>query len=156
MSRLTIPVTGKLLAATGDVRLWADVEIDLKDGSGQFHRRRFRVDTATDVTTFPAYEARQLGLPLPMNPSASASHAQTGLAVRSGFLRFRIPGMDPDEYAIGCLFLGDPGIPPDPSRPATLPRKLLQPLQLLDRLRFVLDRDPALGHLYGELVIEKR
>jgi hypothetical protein len=41
-------------------------------------------------------------------------------------------------------------------RPATLPRKVLRPLALLDRLRFTLDRDPALGNLAGELVIEKR
>jgi hypothetical protein len=36
------------------------------------------------------------------------------------------------------------------------PRNLLQPFSLLDQLRFTLDKDPGLGNLYGELVIEKK
>jgi hypothetical protein len=54
MSRLVIPISGRVLAATGDVRLWADIELDVKDQVGNLHRRLFRIDSATDVTTFPA------------------------------------------------------------------------------------------------------
>ena len=93
---------------------------------------------------------------MPQRISRGATHVQTGLEVRSGVLRFRIDGMDPTEYVIPCLFLGDPDVPPDPARPATWPRKLLQPFQLLDWLRFTLDKDPAAGLLYGELIVEKR
>lgn len=60
--------------------------------------------------------------------------------------------MDQTEHVIACLFLGDPDAPPAPAQP----RKLLQPFQLLDRLRFTLDKDPAAGSLYGELMVEKR
>ena len=114
------------------------------------------MDTGTQITTFPAYDAKRLALPMPRQVSRGATHVQTGLEVRSGVLRFRIVGMDQTEYLIACLFLGDPDAPPDPARPATWPRNLLQPFQLLDRLRFTLDRDPAAGSLHGELVVEKR
>jgi hypothetical protein len=63
--------------------------------------------------------------------------------------------MDTTEYAIACFFLGDPDTPVNPRQVATFPRNLLQPFQLLGRLRFALQMDPALGNLYGELVVEK-
>jgi hypothetical protein len=156
MSRLVVPITGKMLWHTGDVRLWADVDLHLKDGSGNWHRRTFRVDCATDVTTFPAFDAKQMGLPLPAQPSLGVTHAQTGLAIRSGLLRFRIDGMDATEYTVACFFLGDPDTPSSPSQMARLPRALLQPFQLVDRLRFILDKDPMAGSLYGDLVIVKK
>lgn len=156
MSRLVIPVTGRTLWSTGDVRLWAEVDLLLKDSAGRFHQRAFRVDTATDLTTFPAYEAKQLGIPVPSAASPGAVHAQTGLPIRSGLFRFRVAGMDPTEYAVPCFFLGDPDTPPDPRQPRTYPRNLLQPLSLLDRLRVTLDKDPALGNLHGEVVVEKK
>ena len=64
--------------------------------------------------------------------------------------------MDATEYVISCLFLGDPDVPPSAGPPATQPRKLLQPAQLLDWLRFTLHKGPAAGLLHGELVVEKR
>jgi hypothetical protein len=156
MSRLEVPITGKALWSTGDVRLWADLGLWLKDSAGVFKKESFRVDTGADITTMSAYDAKQLGLPVPQKAAAGATHTQTGLAIRSGVLRFRIDGMDPTEYATACLFLGDPDTPPDPSRPATFPRKLLQPFGLLQRLRFTLDQDPASGAPYGTLTVEKK
>jgi hypothetical protein len=154
MSRLVIPITGRILWATGDVRLWVDVHLLLRDGSGGYQKERFRVDSGTEITTFPAYLARQMGLSVPTNP-APARHTQTGLAIRSGMLRFRIEGMDQTEYAVACLFLGDPAVPANPAQPATLPRKLLQPFALLGELRFTEQKDPALGSPHGELVVER-
>jgi hypothetical protein len=58
MSRLIIPVGSRMLFATGDVKLWADIDLLLKDGSGNWWPEKLRVDTATDVTTFPAYNAK--------------------------------------------------------------------------------------------------
>jgi hypothetical protein len=155
MSRLEVPIADQKLWNTGDVRLWADLQVLLKDSAGKLVPEELRVDTATDVTTFPAYDAKQQGLPISRKANPDATHTQTGLSIRSGVLRFRIVGMDATEHAIACLFLGDQDTPPDPRQAATLPRKLLQPFQLLDQLRFTLQKDPALGNLYGELVVEK-
>ncbi len=155
MSRLAIPVTRQVLLTTGDVLLRADVTLALKDGAGNFVKQDFRIDSASDVTTFPAFDARRLGLPLPRNASP-VRHNPTGLEVRSGLLRFRIDGMDRTEYVVTCFFLGDPAAAPNPAVPAFLPRSLLQPLALLDRLRFTADKDPTSAAIYGEVIIEKK
>jgi hypothetical protein len=155
MSRLAIPIQGKILWYTGDLRLWIDLPVLLKDHAGNWVPNDVRVDSATDVTTFPAFLAKQMGLPMPQHPSGGARHTQTGLEIRSGFLRFRIAGMDPTEYAVACFFLGDPNTPPTGS-PGTIPRKLLQPLALLARLRFQFDKNATLGAPHGEMLIEKK
>ncbi len=156
MSRLAIPVKGQPLYATGDVMLRAEVDLLLRDGAGGWSRERFRVDSGTDITTFPAYEAKQLGLYVPPRPAA-VRHEQTGLEVRSGMLAFRIAGMDQTLYAVSCLLLGDPGTPPNPNNRATFPRNLLQPFHLLDVLKFSTEKDSAsIAAPRGELVIEKR
>jgi hypothetical protein len=155
MSRLVIPIFGRTLFSTGDVKLRVTLDLVLRTGTGTWHPDTFLVDTGAEITTFPAYEARQYGLPMPQQPTVGAAHTQTGLAVRSGFLRFRIDGMDQTEYTIGALFLGDPNTPPDPRQPAIFPRKLLQPFALLDCLRFTVEKDPARGNRHGELVVEK-
>jgi hypothetical protein len=156
MSRLVVPVVGQFLFSTGDVKLRVELDLLLRDDVGGWHQRKFLVDSGTEITTYPANEARQLGLPMPQQAATGATHVQTGLAIRSGFLRFRIVGMDPTEYVVSVLFLGDPATPPDPNKPATLPRKLLQPLALLGQLRFVEEKDPARGLPHGELVVEKQ
>jgi hypothetical protein len=142
MSRLAIPVSRTILHSTGDVLLRAHVILALKDNAGNFTDQRFQIDSATDVTAFPAFTARQLGLPIPVNPSP-IRHNPTGLAVRSGLLRFRIDGMDPNT-------------PPNPALPAFIPRALLQPLALLDYLKFTIDKDPTSAAIYGEVIIDKK
>ena len=61
MSRLEIPISGQKLFSTGDIKLWIEMSLFLKDHAGHWHKRSFRVDTGTDVTTFPAYEAKRWG-----------------------------------------------------------------------------------------------
>jgi hypothetical protein len=133
------------------------VSLELRDGSGNFAAHDFRVDSGTDITAFPAHEAKQLGLYVPQHP-ANVQHEQTGPKVRSGMLAFRIIGMDQTLYAIPCFFLGDPDTPPPPGTPrGQLPRNLLQPLHLLEVLKFSTDKDPAsIGAPHGEIIIEKR
>jgi hypothetical protein len=155
MSRLAIPVSGKTLWATGDVRLWVALNLLVKDDSGAWQQETFRVDTATEITTFPAYLARQLNLPIPIKAASGATHTQTGLEIRSGLLHFRIDGMDATEYAVACFFLGDPQSFPA-GNPATLPRKLLQPLALLDRLHFLFDKNATVAAPHREMIIEKK
>ena len=150
-----IPVSHQILWATGDVRLWAEINLFLKDQAGSWTpAETFRVDSATDITTYPAWNAKRLGLPIPLAPNPGVTHQQTGLEVRSGLLRFRIAGMDATEYAIPTFFLGDPDTQPNPNEPAKFPRRLLQPLGLLDALRFEMKKDPQ-GSLYGDLIVEK-
>jgi hypothetical protein len=157
MSKVAIPVSHQNLWATGDVALWVEVTLAIRDGSGHFVNRCSIVDSGAQITTFPAYDTKQLGLHLSAAP-APLVHEQTGLEVRSGMLAFRIVGLDQTLYAVSCLFLGDPNTPPDPNAPlATFPRNLLQPLHLLDVLDFQTHKDPAsIGAPYGELMIEKK
>jgi hypothetical protein len=155
MSRLAIPVTRQVLLTTGDVLLRAEVTLALKDSAGNFVKQDFRIDSATDVTTFPAFDARRLALPMPVNTSA-VRHSPTGLEVRSGLLRFRIEGMDQTEYVVSCFFLGNPTVAPNPAMPAFFPRALLQPLSLLDHLKFTMEKDPTSAAIYGEVIIEKK
>ena len=143
MSRLAIPVSRTILNSTGDVLLRAHVILAVKDSSGSFTDQRFQIDSATDVTTFPAFTARQLGLPIPVNPSP-IRHNPTGLEVRSGLLRFRIDGMDQTEYVVSCYFLGDPNSAPHPASASILPRLLLHapPRSLRITSKFTMDKDP--------------
>jgi len=154
MSRLAIPVSRTILNSTGDVLLRAHVMLAVKDSAGHFTDQRFQIDSATDVTTFPAFTAGQLGLPIPIN-SSPIRHNLTGLEVRSGLLRFRIVGMDSTEYVVSCYFLGDPNTAPYPAVAAFFPRALLQPLALLDHLKFTMQKDPTSAAIYGEVIIDK-
>jgi len=151
MSRLEVPVTARTLWHTGDVLLGAHVDLFLQESAGRWPVRTFLVDTGTEITTMPAFDAKQLGLAMPRGAARGVSHRQTALAIRSGVLRFRVAGMDQTEYAVPCFFLGDPDAPPTPGQPAIRPRRLLQPLGLLGHLRFVLDRDATANAPYGTL-----
>jgi hypothetical protein len=155
MSRVAIPVEARFLFATGDLLLRAEVDLILKTSSGAWVQERFLVDTGSEMTTFPAALAKTLDLPMPAKAAAGAIHAQTGLEIRSGVLRFQVAGTDQTEYVVGCLFLGDPDAPAV-TPAANRPRKLLQPLGLIRRLRFTLEDNQAAGVPYGEMVIEKR
>jgi hypothetical protein len=155
MSRLIIPVTHWPLRATGDERLWIDIDLLIRDGAGSWHPQRFRVDNGTEITTFPAYKAKQLSWVVPARP-ALVQHRQSPLEVRPGMFRFRIDGMDQTEYAVNCLYLGDPDVVPPANAPtASVPRYLLQPLALLRALRFTMEQDPTGVSQYGQLVVEK-
>ena len=94
MSRLEVPVTARTPWHTGDVLLRADVDLFLKEGAGRWPRRTFVVDTGTEITTMPAFDAKHLGLAIPHGAARGVAHRQTGLEIRSGVLRFRVAGMD--------------------------------------------------------------
>lgn len=157
MSRLEVPLLDRKLWATGDVLLRAELDLFLKDSAGNWQRETFRVDCGSEMTTMPAYRARQLGLPLPQRAAPGATHTQTGLAIRSGWLRAKVAGMDGTEYAFPCFFLGDPNTLPDPNAPPTMiPRNLLGLSGVIDQIRIAFDGDPTPGALYGNLVVERK
>jgi hypothetical protein len=156
MSRLQQPLDHQILWSTGDLILRAELDLLLKDAHGNWHARTFRVDSASDMTTMPAHDARQLGLAIP-GKAAPLKHEQTGLEVRSGYLCCQVVGMDPSEYAFPCFFLGDPGLPPDPKAPpAALPRYLLGLSGVIDKVRITFDGDPGPGAPHGYLIVEKK
>jgi hypothetical protein len=57
MSRLEVPLQRRTLHATGDTVLWADLVLSLRTNRGAWEEIPFRVDSGTDMTTMPAYDA---------------------------------------------------------------------------------------------------
>ena len=110
MSRLEVPLQHRMLRATGDTVLWADLFLSLKTNRGIWKQIRFRVDPGTEMTTMPAYDAKLLDLPIPKKPVPRVF--LFGQEVRSGLLRARVVGMGPTEFVFPCYFLGDPDVPP--------------------------------------------
>lgn len=155
MSRLTVPIGYRTLWHTGDVLLRADLFLLIKDRAGNWRPQPFRVDSGTEITTMSAFRAKQRGFPMPAAAAAGVVHRQTGLEVRSGYLRFRIAGLDATEYVMACFFLGDPDTP-HPRQGAQIPRRLLQPLHLLGDLRFTFDRNATPAAPYGTMTVEKK
>jgi hypothetical protein len=105
MSRLQTALRHHILWSTGDLVLRAYLDLLLKDFRGNWHPKTFRVDCASDLTTLPAYYARQIGLAMAQHPSR-LRHEQTGLEVHSGYVSCRVVSMDQTEYAFPCFFLG--------------------------------------------------
>jgi hypothetical protein len=157
VSRLVKPLDHRIVWSTGDLILWAELDLLLKDTLGNWHGRTFRVDSASEITTFPAHEAKRLRLTMPQSPSPGLIHEQTGLAVRSGYLMCQIVGMDQTEYRFPCFFIGDPDTPPPPATPsARLPRCLLGLSGVIDQIRWTLHGTPTgLQAPHGNLMVEK-
>jgi hypothetical protein len=158
MSRLHIPLDHDILFATGDLLLRAEVDLLLKDNSGNWQAQTFRVDSGSDLPSMPAFRAKALDLPMPQKGVGLPVNTTAGpvtLTVRSGVLRIRVVGLGPGEYVIPCHFLGDPDQPPDPKASSAGPRNLLGLAGVVDKLRLTFDGTPTPGAAYGNLVVEK-
>jgi hypothetical protein len=156
MSRLEIPFKHRTLWATGDILLRAELDLLLKDSSGAWRPATFLVDSGSEMTTLPAHEASRLGLSMPQQAIAGATHTQTGLPIRPGYLRVRVVGMDATEYVIPCFFLGDPSMPSGAVRTGNAPRRLLGLSGVVDKLRIGFDGTASAYAPYGVLAVEKR
>ena len=154
MSRLETPLAYRTLASTGDVLLRAELDLAVKTAQGGWEVLTFRVDSATEMTTMPAAEAKAFGLPYPKQPVLGLT--MRGLDVRAGYLRARIVGMDKTEYFFPCYFLGDPDSPAGSSLAATSPRNLLGLTGVIDKLRLLFDGSPVPGAPHGLLIVEKK
>lgn len=108
MSRLEVPLQHRTLRATGDTVLWADLVLSLKTNRGAWEEVPFRVDSGTEMTTMPAFDAKSLDLPIPKKPVSNL--VLYGQEVRPGLLRARVVGMDPTEFVFPCYFIGDPDL----------------------------------------------
>jgi hypothetical protein len=156
MSRLAIPLQYRTLWATGDVLVSAYLDLLLKTNTGTWEPATFRADSGAEITTMPAWDARVSGLPMPQRASPGVRHEQTGLEVRSGWIRAQVVGMDATEYVFPCFFLGDPHTPLSAYSKATTPRSLLGLAGVVDKLLLAYNGMPAPPlALYGHLIIEK-
>ena len=100
MSRLEVPLQHRTLRATGDTVLWADLVLSLKTNRGAWEELSFRVDSGTEMTTMPAFEAKTLDLPIPRQPVPGL--ILNGQEVRSGLLR-RGLSVGPDRICLPLL-----------------------------------------------------
>ena len=160
MSRLEKPLAHRIHPLTGDLLLRAELDLFLKDNSGNWQKETFRVDSASEITSMPAWRAKLFGLPMPQRAvtiPVNTSFGQAQTTVRSGYLRCKVDGLDPMEYAFPCFFTGDPDQSPDPNAPpATIPRSLLGLSGVVDKLRITYDGMPVSATApYGLLIVEK-
>lgn len=147
MSRIESAIASKRLRTTGDKVLRAELGLELKTNQNAWRLLLFLFDSGTEMTTMSAYEATNLGLPIPRRPVRGLTFR--GQEVRPGWLRARIVGMDATEYMFPCYFLGDPAIP------ASDPRCLLGLTGVMNQIRMTFDGTYALGAPDGRLIVEK-
>jgi len=154
MSRVEVPLRSRKLWATGDVLLRAELGLLLLDNAGQWRAATFLVDSGSEMTTMPAWLAKQRDLPMPWIAATGAIHKQTGLEIRAGLLRARIVGLNGTDFTFPCFFPGDPDVPPSGSQATTFPRKLLGLSGVVDKVRILFDGTPTPSALYGNLILE--
>jgi hypothetical protein len=143
MSRLEVPLQHRTLRATGDTVLWADLVLSIKTNRSTWEELAFRVDSGTEMTTMPAFEATKLDLPIPKNPVSRL--LLNGQEVRSGFVRVRIVGMVPTEFVV----LGDPNV-----QPPTQARNLLGLTGVISQIRLTVDGRSTVHSARGLLIVE--
>jgi hypothetical protein len=148
MPRLEVPLNYRRLRSTGDVVVHAELALAIKTERGNWETVTFLIDSGTEMSTMPAADAKNRGLPLPQRP-VSGLQLQ-GLEVRAGLLRARIPGMDATEYVFPCYFLGD--LKSGPARP----RSLLGLTGVINQIRLIFDGTPTSVAQRGVLVVEKK
>jgi hypothetical protein len=156
---LQVPLRGKRLEATGDVLLRAEVVLLLVAVDGNWELTTFRVDSATDMPTMPAAQARMLGLPMPQEPTrglvVSTAGGTSAEEVRAGVLRARFLGLEETEFILPCFFLGNPAAATEEAG-GRLPRYLLGLTGVIDKVRLVFDGTPGPEAPYGYVVVEKQ
>jgi hypothetical protein len=156
MSRLEAPLLRKLVWATGDILLRAELDLLIKDNGGAWQTETFRVDSGTEMTTMPAALAKSLDLPMPRNPVPGGLDLMgKRREVRVGLIRAQVVGMDPTEYVFPCYFIGDPDAPFDPQNPPRFPRKLLGLTGVVDQIRILFDGTPTATAPHGLMTVEK-
>jgi len=107
VSRLEKPLDHEILYATSDLLLRAEVDLHLKDSTGNWQQQTFRVDSGSDISSMPAWLAKALSLPMPqasLSLPINTASGQVTMMIRSGLLVMKVEGMDQTEFAIPCHF----------------------------------------------------
>jgi hypothetical protein len=157
MSRLEVPLLHKLLWATGDELLRAELELLVCDRNQLWIPIVFRVDSGTEMSSMAAARAKFHDFPYPKHAISGLtrrmSSGRVTTEVRPRVLKARVAGMDGTVYWLPCYFLGDPDAPlpthgpPDPC--------LLGLTGVIDKLRLTFDGTPTPAASYGNLIVEK-
>jgi len=154
MSRLEVPLLGKMVWATGDIVLRAELDLLIRDDNGVLRPETFRVDSGTEMTSMAAARARALDLPMPRNPIFLDINGIRH-EVRPGLIRAQVVGMDGTEHVFRCYFLGSPNTPPAPNQPPVLARNLLGLTGVVDKLRILFDGTRSSSARHGVMVVER-
>ena len=155
MPKLRVPLLRKIIWATGDVLLRAELDLLLRDGNGlSLPALKFRVDTGSEMSTMPAALAKRLGLPIPKSPNGTIVIGNSPTEVRSGIIRAQIVSLNPTEYEFPYYFLGDPAAPSNPGPLPALAINVLGLSGVVDKVRFLFDGTPTSFALHGILEVE--
>jgi hypothetical protein len=153
MARLEIPLLSKMVWATGDVVLRAELDPLIRDDNGILRPETFRVDSGTEMTSMEAAGAKALDLPMPRNLVFLDING-IRREVRPGLIRAQVVGMDGTEHIFPCYFLGSANAPPNPNQPPAVARNLLGLTGVLDKLRILFDGTPSSRARHGVMVVD--
>jgi hypothetical protein len=154
MSRLEVPLLTKMVWATGDIVVRAELDLLIRDENGVLRPETFRVDSGTVMTSMAAARAKALDLPMPRSPIFLDING-IRREVRPGLIRAQVVGMDGTEHVFPCYFLGSPNATPGPNQPPVVARNLLGLTGVLDKLRILFDGAPSSSARHGVMVVEK-
>jgi hypothetical protein len=156
---LRVPLKYRTLKITGEVLLRADLDLLVCSSEKEWSPFTFRVDSGTEMTTLPAFRAKQYRLPYPKEPlrgldRGTAAGKVTSIT-RSGLLQIKIPGLDETEYWLPCYFEGDPDTELDDEARKRLPPNLLGLTGVVDKLRITFDGTPGPEAPFGFVIVER-
>jgi hypothetical protein len=155
---LRVPLLGRLLRATGDVMLRAELLLVVADTDQDWHLLPFRSDSGTEITTMQAALARHLKIPLPRHPTPelrirTVTGQESPEPVRAGAIKVRFFGIEESEFWFPCYFVGDPQARVS-GQPGRLPRSFLGLTGVIDKLAISFDGRPREDALYGNVIVQ--
>jgi hypothetical protein len=156
MARLEVPLLSKVLRATGDVLLRAELDLLVRTNSFIWEKMVFLVDTGTEMTSIPIAAARRLDLPFPQKPVPRLHFQSTGEEVRAGIIRAQIVGLGTREFAFSCYFVGNPSAMASSGSSPRLRRNLLGLTSVVDKVRITFDGEVTPQAPYGIMILEEK
>ena len=143
MSRLIVPISFQDSWATGDELLWLEFVLWLQDGAGNYVDHDFYVDSGADDHDLSRLR-RPATRPGRACKARDVQFIQTGLRSAPGCCVFASTGWTRPNTPSRAFSSAIRPSGLSPNAPiGTVPRKLLQPLALLEKLRFTMEKDPT-------------
>jgi hypothetical protein len=147
---LRIPLLGRVLQATGDKLLRAEVNLLVRAGEG-WQAFTFRVDSAAEMTCMPAAVARLHHINHPTQPMAGVQRKTVAGVdnpeIRAGAPKVQVQGLEGREFYCPCLFVGDPN--------QAQGDYLMALTGVIKFLRLTFDGAPSEEAPFGSLIIQE-